>query len=72
MFRTNDMPIVSRARTAPPAPAQVVALWSRAKQRTVALAKRVYPAVLVLTFFTTALAATIAIRMAIWLPMYLH
>jgi hypothetical protein len=34
--------------------------------------KRLYPVVVVFGFFAIAVAATIAIRLAIWLPMYLH
>ena len=36
------------------------------------MAKRAYPIVLIFALFATALAATIALRLAIWLPMYLH
>ena len=39
---------------------------------TAAIAKRAYPIVLIFALFATAVAATIALRLAIWLPMYLH
>jgi len=38
----------------------------------VGFAKRVYPIVLIFALFAAALAATIALRLAIWLPMYLR
>lgn len=38
----------------------------------VAIAKRAYPAILVLSLLSTALAATVAIRLAVWLPVHLY
>ena len=35
-----------------------------------ATAKRVFPVILVFAIFAALLAATIAIRLAIWLPLY--
>jgi hypothetical protein len=46
--------------------------WSRAIPRIIATAKRVYPIILMVAFFAVILAATIALRLAIWLPMYMH
>ena len=48
------------------------AVWTRAARSAVAMAKRLYLVVVVFGFFAIAIAATIAIRLAIWLPMYLH
>jgi len=48
------------------------AVWTRVARSAVAMAKRLYPAVVVFGFFAIAIAATIAIRLAIWLPMYLR
>jgi hypothetical protein len=41
-----------------------------AGQWAIALAKRAYPAVLVFAIFATAVVAIIALRLAIWLPIY--
>ncbi len=46
--------------------------WSRAIRWIMATAKRGYPVFLVFAIFATILAATIALRLAIWLPMYRH
>jgi hypothetical protein len=46
--------------------------WSRAARWIVAAAKRVFPVILVFAIFAAILVATIAIRLAIWLPMYLR
>jgi len=46
--------------------------WSRATRRIMATAKRAYPVILVFAIFAVFLAATIALRLAIWLPMYTH
>jgi hypothetical protein len=43
----------------------------RAAGAAVALAKRVYPAILVLSLLATVLAVTMAIRLALWLPLYM-
>lgn len=45
--------------------------WRRFADAAVAMAKRAYPAIVVLSLLSTALAATIAIRLAIWLPGHL-
>ena len=47
-------------------------VWLSVLRWTAAMAKRAYPIVLIFALFATALAATIALRLAIWLPMYLH
>ena len=47
-------------------------LQSRAACRIVATAKQVYPAIIVLTGCMTLVAATIALRLLIWLPVYLR
>ncbi len=69
----DDLPIVGSA----PAPAEQPApsisprvAWRRAAGAAVAMAKRAYPAIIVLSFLATALAATFALRLAIWLPLY--
>jgi hypothetical protein len=47
-------------------------LRSRATRWIVAAAKKVFPASVVLGGCAALVAATIALRLAIWLPMYLH
>jgi len=73
------MSIISHSRTSAQIAGQSAALsrdmnavWTRAARWAVAMAKRVYPAVVVFGFFAIAIAATIALRLLIWLPMYLH
>ena len=68
----DDLPIVGSALAERPAPSVSprVAL-RRAAGAVVALAKRVYPALLVLSLLATVLAATMAIRLALWLPLYM-
>lgn len=46
--------------------------WSHATRWISATAKRAYPVILVFAIFAVFLAATIALRLAIWLPMYMH
>lgn len=46
--------------------------WRRFADAAVTMAKRAYPAILVLSLLSTALAATFAIRLAIWLPGHLY
>jgi len=46
--------------------------WSHATRRIMATAKRVYPVIIMVAIFTVIIAATIALRLAIWLPMYMH
>ena len=46
--------------------------WLSVLRWTAAIAKRAYPIVLIFALYATALAATIALSLAIWLPMYLH
>jgi hypothetical protein len=79
MIRNNDMPISSRPRTvtqimspSSSGPSDLSTVWLSGLRWTVAMAKRAYPIVLIFALFATALAATIALRLAIWLPMYLH
>jgi hypothetical protein len=78
MFRSDEMSISRGPRVAsstpylPSKPSLLSDVWSRTTSWTVATAKRVLPAVLVLTICAAALAATIALRLAIWLPMYRH
>jgi hypothetical protein len=45
-------------------------LWSSATRWISATAKQVFPVIAVLAFFAVALAATIALRFVIWLPLY--
>jgi hypothetical protein len=47
-------------------------VWLSVLRWTAAVAKRFYPIILIFSLFAAALAATIALRLAIWLPMYLH
>lgn len=47
-------------------------LRSRATRWIVATAKKVFPAIVVLGGCAALVAATITLRLAIWLPMYLH
>jgi hypothetical protein len=51
-------------------PAALGRLRSRATRWIVAMAKQVFPAIAVLALFAAALPATIALRLAIWLPLY--
>lgn len=46
--------------------------WRRAAGAAVAMAKRVFPVILGCAILATVLAATIAIKLAIWLPLYRH
>jgi hypothetical protein len=79
MFRTNEMPNFSRPL--PAVKAQSLsssmsldpnAAWHNAKRWTVATAKRVLPVILAMVIFTTIIVAVIAIKLAAWLPIYLH
>ena len=45
-------------------------LRSHATRWMIAMAKQVYPIVVVLAIFAALVAATIALRLAIWLPLY--
>jgi hypothetical protein len=45
-------------------------LWSRATHWISATAKQVFPVIAVFAIFAAFLAATIALRLAIWLPLY--
>jgi hypothetical protein len=44
----------------------------RAAGAVVDIAKRIYPAIIVPSLVAAALAATMALRLAIWLPLYWH
>jgi len=67
----DDLPIVGSAPAAQPAPSvSPRVVWRRAAGAVVAMAKRAYPAIVVLSLLATALAATFALRLAIWLPLY--
>ena len=46
--------------------------WSRATRWISATAKQVFPVIAVFAVFATVLAATIALRLAIWLPLHFH
>ncbi len=72
MFRSYEIPISHGPRVAPSQPSLLSDAWSRTTRWAAAMAKRIWPAVFILTLCAAALAATIAIRLAIWLPMYLH
>jgi len=62
----DELPIELHA-----APAQQMT-WRRFTDAAVTTAKRAYPAIVVLSLLSTALAATFAIRLAIWLPGHLY
>lgn len=67
------LPIVGSAPAEQPAPiVSPRVAWRRAAGAVVAMAKRVFPIILVCAIFATVLAATIGIKLAIWLPPYLH
>jgi hypothetical protein len=74
----DDLPVVGLpiAGSAPaeqptPSVSPRVAL-KRVAGLVVTLAKRAYPAIVVLSLLATLLAATMALRLAIWLPLYMH
>ena len=69
----DDLPIVGSAPAAQPAPSVSSRVeWQRAASAVVAMAKRVYPAVLTFAIIATIVVATIALRLAIWLPTFRH
>jgi hypothetical protein len=79
MIRNNAMSITSRPNVftqiinrPSSRSSDVSTMWLSMLRWTVATAKRAYPIVLVFALFGTAIAATIALRLAIWLPMYLY
>ena len=53
-------------------PSVMSRLRSRASGWIVAAAKKVFPALAVLAVFAAVLAATITLRLAIWLPLHFH
>jgi hypothetical protein len=60
-------PQVARGATRP---ATFSKLRSHATRRIVATAKQVFPVIAVCAVFAAVLAATIGLRLAIWLPVY--
>jgi hypothetical protein len=75
MIRRIELPITSR----PDAVSRIVhwpssrlsdlpMAWLRAARWSVAMAKRAYPVIFVFAIFATLLVTTIALRLAIWLP----
>ena len=44
--------------------------WLRARRWIIATAKKVLPVIAVFAVFAAVVAATIALRLAIWLPLY--
>ena len=69
----DDLPIVGSAPAEQAAPSVSPRVaWRRAAGAAVAIAKRAYPALIVLSLLATALAATFALRLAIWLPLSMH
>jgi hypothetical protein len=65
----DELPIVEPASATQPASITLPRVaWGRAADAVVTMAKRAYPAIIVLSLLSMALAATIAIRLAIWLP----
>jgi len=69
----DDLPIAASAPAEQPAPSVFprVAL-RRAAGAVTELARRAYPAVIVLSILATLVSATMAIRLAIWAPLYWH
>jgi hypothetical protein len=53
-------------------PAALGRLRSRATRGIVAMAKKVFPVIAVCAVSAAVLAATIALRLAIWLPLHFH
>jgi hypothetical protein len=53
-------------------PAALGRLRSRATRGIVAMAKQVFPVIAAFAVLATVLAATIALRLAIWLPLPFH
>jgi hypothetical protein len=47
-------------------------LWTRASCRIVAAAKKLFPVVAIFAVFAAVLTATIALRVAIWVPLHFH
>ena len=69
----DDLPMVTPAPAAEPVSSiSPRVTWQRAAGAVVAIAKRAYPAIIVLSILATVLAATMAIRLAIWLPLNWH
>ena len=69
----DDLPIVGSAPATQPAPSvSPRVVWRRAAIAVVATAKRVYPVVLTFAIIATIVVATIALRLAIWLPTFRH
>jgi hypothetical protein len=69
----DDLPIAGSApaaQTTPSVPPRVA--LKHAAGAVTEIAKRAYPAIVVLSLLATLLAATMALRLAIWLPLYLH
>jgi hypothetical protein len=68
----DELPMVEPATATQPASITLprVAL-GRVAGAVVTMAKRAYPAIIVLSLLSMALAATVAIRLAIWLPGHL-
>jgi hypothetical protein len=67
IFRHWTEPRIARRATWPSALSR---LWSRAGRWIIATAKQVFPVVAVFAVFAAVLSATIALRLAIWLPLY--
>ena len=63
----DELPIDLRAEPAP-----VEKPWRDFADAIVRMAKHAYPAILVLSLLSMALAATIAIRLAVWPPLHLY
>jgi hypothetical protein len=66
-FRHWAEPQIARGATRP---STFSRLRSRAIRRIIATAKQVFPVMAVFAVFAAVLGATIALRLAIWLPVY--
>ncbi len=71
----DDLPIVGSvpapADQSTPSVSPRVAL-KRAADAVIEIVRRAYPAIVVLSLLATVLAGTMALRLAIWLPLYRH
>jgi hypothetical protein len=62
----GGLPIAEAPREQPARPASPRAAWRRLASAAVTIAKHIYPALIVLSLLATVVAATTAMRVAIW------
>lgn len=74
--RVQERRRTARCRTGASGAARAIVfprvVLERAAGAVVDIAKRIYPAIIVPSLVAAALAATMALRLAIWLPLYWH